>query len=633
MINLSALYHYTSLKEAIRLLCLVFLVASSSAAYAQTPGHSLPSKTVRSSQYLTLLIAQSATYGSPGSSPTVSTTTNIGEISNSLSQVNTTSPANQSATLASSVVLWAPTDYGTQTSAAIVSAAKQYLAISGASIIANVKSALASSAAKSASYQYDQTVKITGIPGSSHLIWTVYIDTMGNVMYGDPEVIPGTPVYISATYTPLAVGQGLPSGWKYPNAGILQYQVIQISNQQVITPLQAVNVNGAYDAPQQVLGAAAVDSDSGLKCLMNKASSNTCAQGFVDMASLAAQYSASHVIVDYLRALNPVYLQNADGTTSPQMSISYNQRIINVASCTNGSYQNIGTYGYLLNQQTDRYFGLPSGRYSLISSASASSQSPTQSFDLSRAITGNQSSGLASQVIDFFTTGNPLVATSQVPQISYLAPITQTGFNGTSLANWTSATRTGTYATTTFRVSCDFSTGTINLWTYWSAYWGQGQHFVDGGVTTAITNVGQNYPIYLVNGVGFAHYWSGGAPYIARLDASNNLWITKNGDPWWDFNGHWETYAAEAAFNTSLYYAYPQLGPDYALEAPWGVPISGTCWNDWGAYSCTTGTEYYTHYLLGFNLTTGQPITTVMDLGDYCAVYGCYDYGGGGGGG
>ena len=597
-----------------------------------TPGHSLPNTTIYGNEFTTLNVSQSVSYGAGGAISN-SIIANLGQLITTGTQIDVIGPNNVSSTLASSLQMWVASNYGTQTQGAIVAAAKNYLVYSAPNIISNLKTALASTTAKTASYQYSQTVQVTGIAGNSQLVWTLYIDPMGNALYGDPIVIPGTPVYISATYTPLAVGQGLPQGWQYPNAGTLQYQVIQISNGQPVGTVQSVNVAGAYDAPAQVIGGAAIDPDAGLRCLLNKASSGACVQGYIDIATVISNASASYAFVNYVRALTPVYSQNGNGTSSPTMSINYNQRILHVASCTSGSYQNIGTYGYALNQKTDRYFDLPTGQYSLISSTSSTSQSPTQIFDLTKAITGSQSATLASQVIDFLTAGNPLVATSQIPQIGYLAPITQSGYNGASLANWTSATRTGTYASVNFSVSCDFSTGTINLWTYWSAYWGQGQHFVDGGVTTAITNIDQNYPIYLINGVGFAHYWSGGAPYIARLDASNNLWITKNGDPWWDFNGHWETYSAEAAFNTSLYYAYPQLAPDYALEAPWGAPLTGTCWDDYGPFSCTTGTEYYTHYLLGLNLTTGQPITTVIDLGDSCSVYGCYDGGGGGGGG
>jgi len=574
-----------------------------------TPGHSLPNTTIHGNEFSTLLISQAVSYSSGSISNSI--TANLGQLTSSGSQIDVIGPNNGDSAIASSLQLWIATNYGTQTQGAIVAAAKNYLSYGAPSIIASIKSALAATTAKSASYQYSQTVQVTGITGNSQLVWTLYIDPLGNAIYGDPIVIPGTPVYISVTYTPLAVGQGLPQGWQYPNAGVLQYQVIQISNGQPVTAMQTINVGGAYDAPAQVIGAAPIDPDAGLKCLMNKTSSGVCPQGYADIVSLIGNASASYAFVNYVRALNPVYISNGSGTVSPQMTIDYNLRIIHVASCSSGSYENIGTYGYALNQQTDTFFAMPTGQYSLIKSSNLQSQSPTQSFDLFKSINSSSMSTIGSQVIDFYTAGNPLVSSSSLPSIAYLAPLTYSGSLSNQVLNWTSASWYNTEwndggesswgfansdsGSLQFIVNCNFNSQVYTLTT----------NYIVNGYAVPINNpitlsaINQGYSIY--------NTWSGGPLFNATLDASNNLWISS---PYFYYTG----ISSPICTSNSL------AGTSCGAKPTNGLILS----NSYSAWTSQVCVGLVTQQVVaGFNLISGQPITATVTTDP--SLYGYYN--------
>jgi len=332
--------------------------------------------------------------------------------------------------------LWAPVAYGTPTLANLLSTSAAYSRTIVNSVVGQLKSQLKSSQASSAIFQYDQEVQVYGQPSTPppHLVWTVYVDSGGRVFYGDPIVIPGEPTYIYAIYTPLNVASGLPTGWAYPNAGTLRYQIMKSKDNSLVQDWVTINVNGAYDDPIQTVNSGAqVDPDAGLKCLVNKASGG-CTTGYTDIVTLLGQTGAVATVLDYTRQLQPTMQSNADGTVSPKSALSYDQRNWSWNTCT---YQNVGSLGMELNAQTDRYLVMPTGKYSQMGNASQKAQAPTQPFNISANVSPGYVNALPAYVFDAVTTGNPIVQAGSLPNIVNLAPVTETGSKcGASAGTW-----------------------------------------------------------------------------------------------------------------------------------------------------------------------------------------------------
>jgi len=321
--------------------------------------------------------------------------------------------------------LWAPVAYGTPTLTNLVASATAYSRTIVNGVIAQLKTAMKASQSSSAIFQYDQEVQVLDpTTPPPHLIWTVYVDSGGRVFYGDPIVIPASPTYIYAIYTPLSVASGLPAGWAYPDAGTLRYQVLKVKDNSLVQMWVTLNVNGAYDDPVQSLNTGInVDPDKGLKCLMNK-NSGGCTIAYSDMVGLLGQNGSVVAVVDYTRQLQPTMQNNADGTVSPKTAVSYDQRNWSWSTCT---YQNIGSLGMELNAQTDRYLAMPNGQYSKMGTATQKSQAPTQPFNISAGVAPGYVSALSSYVFDPISAGNPISQAGMIPGIINLAPISESG--------------------------------------------------------------------------------------------------------------------------------------------------------------------------------------------------------------
>ena len=322
--------------------------------------------------------------------------------------------------------LWVPVAYGTPTLASLLATSAAYSRTIVNSVANQLKAAIKTSNAGSAIFQYDQEVQVQGQPTTPppHLVWTLFVDASGRVFYGDPIVIPGEPTYIYAIYTPKNVASGLPTGWAYPNAGTLRYQILKSKDNSLVQDWVTVNVNGAYDDPVQTVNSGAqVDPDAGLKCLVDKTSGG-CVTGYTDLVTLLGQTGAVATVLDYTRQLQPTMQNNADGTVSPKSAISYDQRNWSWTTCT---YQNVGNLGMELNAQTDRYLVMPTGKYSQMGTASQKTQAPTQPFNLSSGVAPNYVPALSAYVFDPVTTGNPITQAGAVPGIVNLAPISESG--------------------------------------------------------------------------------------------------------------------------------------------------------------------------------------------------------------
>lgn len=332
--------------------------------------------------------------------------------------------------------LWAPVAYGTPTLASLLATSAAYSRTIVNSVTNQLKAAIKTSNAGSAIFQYDQEVQVQGQPTTPppHLVWTLFVDASGRVFYGDPIVIPGEPTYIYAIYTPKNVASGLPTGWAYPNAGTLRYQILKSKDNSLVQDWVTVNVNGAYDDPVQTVNSGAqVDPDAGLKCLVNNTSGG-CVTGYTDLVTLLGQTGSVAAVLDYTRQLQPTMQSNADGTVSPKSAVSYDQRNWSWTTCT---YQNVGNLGMELNAQTDRYLVMPTGKYSQMGTASQKTQAPTQPFNISSNVAPSYVNVLPAYVFDTVTTGNPIVQAGTVPNIVNLAPITETGSKcGASEGTW-----------------------------------------------------------------------------------------------------------------------------------------------------------------------------------------------------
>lgn len=322
--------------------------------------------------------------------------------------------------------LWAPVAYGTPTLASLLATSAAYSRTIINSVTNQLKAAIKTSNAGSAIFQYDQEVQVQGQPTTPppHLVWTLFVDASGRVFYGDPIVIPGEPTYIYAIYTPKNVASGLPTGWAYPNAGTLRYQILKSKDNSLVQDWVTLNVNGVYDDPIQTVNSGAqVDPDAGLKCLVDK-SSGGCVTGYTDLVTLLGQTGAVATVLDYTRQLQPTMQNNADGTVSPKAAVSYDQRNWSWTTCT---YQNIGNLGMELNAQTDRYLVMPTGKYSLMGQASQKSQAPTQPFNISAGVSPSYVSTLSSYVFDPISAGNPITQAGAIPGVVNLSPITESG--------------------------------------------------------------------------------------------------------------------------------------------------------------------------------------------------------------
>jgi len=360
--------------------------------------------------------------------------------------------------------LWMPQAYGTPTLANLLASAKTYSQTIAASVTSTLQKAMKSSNSSSAIFQFDQEVQVQGQPTvpPPHLVWTLFTDSAGRVLYGDPIVIPGTPTYIYAIYTPKSVASGLPSGWAYPDAGTLKYQVLKTKDNSVVQNWVTLDVNGVYDDPVQTVNSGvSVDPDKGLKCLIN-ATTSGCTTGYADLNTLMGQTGVIAAVVDYTRQVQPTTQVNSDGTVSPKASLSYDQRNWSWTTCT---YQNIGSLGMELNAQTDRYLVLPSGQYSLMGTSSLKSQAPTQSFNISSGVSSSYVSALSAYVFDPVTTGNPLTQAGAMPGIVNLAGITETGNPSSTFKQQVYAGPGNGFCTATFRGRCTamHSTQTISF--------------------------------------------------------------------------------------------------------------------------------------------------------------------------
>lgn len=198
----------------------------------------------------------------------------------------------------------------------LVKTSSQHFAGMAPGIASQLKAYMKANGISSGVFTYSQRVMVENNTSAMHLVWQLMVDSSGKVRYGDATIIADAPKYNNAVYLSKAVDEVLPSTFAYPSAGFI-----------VSSAAGTTDVNGAYDAPQEG------DQDSGVRCLINKASDAACPQGFPDMLQLLGMNGATSGVLDYVRRLSPVLddvvVDAATGETEgvPRIYVRVNNRI------------------------------------------------------------------------------------------------------------------------------------------------------------------------------------------------------------------------------------------------------------------------------------------------------------------
>ncbi|MDE3021187.1 MAG: hypothetical protein KGI54_04945 [Pseudomonadota bacterium] len=423
-------------------------------------------------------------------------------------------------------------------------------------------------------FEFEQT-----LPSGRFLIETVTVDNVGNVYYGGPRIVAQSPTILYAIYTPLAVASGLPSSWQYPNAGTIQWQLRDMDWNQ-LTPFQTINTNGAFDPPQE--SSSTVNPDAGLECLIDNSSSASCPTGYTDIKTLIGQNNASIGILDYVRMLAPVYTVQS-GVQVASVSLSVNTRTLTYAGCgANISYNNVGSYGYTLNNTTDRYMVEEDGTYSHLNQFTSQTLSPTQSYNYTVSLPAADAATLDPQIIDPGGSGT-LEPASNFPGIIYLAPISVVG----SSTDSTSMTLNlgGAYISTTYTATCSPSTGVQVTIPYVDAN-------TSNGTATIAYYIYANFAYGTAGAIDVGNTVSDIYPVgdiIVRYDGNSTISL---------YNTQGYAGASSLRSNSSSYYQNPKCSYNSRLGT-WGCSPTNAphyiCNNEYGA----TFTLAYTKYPSG----------------------------------
>lgn len=182
-------------------------------------------------------------------------------------------------------------------------------------------------------------------PIKKMLSFVMTVNKDGKATFGSPLLTSADPEVMHVTYTPLKPGDGLEENWSFPNAGTLEYKVLD-SKGAAKTASTTIYVNGVYDGQE--------GDQSMVRCLMDHSKAG-CTAGYPDVKTLMHQRGADMAIVDYVNQLVPVYdeVPGAGGEPDyvPRVALTYTDR---TWSCK--VYGNKGEYGYVLDVAADRYY-------------------------------------------------------------------------------------------------------------------------------------------------------------------------------------------------------------------------------------------------------------------------------------
>jgi hypothetical protein len=242
--------------------------------------------------------------------------------------------------------------------------------------------------------------------------------------------VPAVPLTLDVIYTPLSLSAVLPATWpRFADAGTVKWRLID-RNGVARTNWVTVDAGGAFDNPESMANNA-VDPDAGLRCLIQN---RTLCSGPLDVKTLIDQQGALAAYVSYTRRMEPVYDNVADPANAgqfiqkPRISLSVDYRELNYQGCGQAlTYRNQGAYGYTLAMHAERYLVQPTGDYQPVDWSDQTLISPTEQYDKSITVTRADGASVAALIINPGPTGNNLVNAADVPRITYLAPVIQSG--------------------------------------------------------------------------------------------------------------------------------------------------------------------------------------------------------------
>jgi hypothetical protein len=222
-------------------------------------------------------------------------------------------------------------------------------------------------------YHFSQPVNISTEAGIQRraLSFTMTVDNKGRPTYGVPKLVNPNPLILDAQYIPLRAGDGLPSNWKFPEAGYIKYRLLD-KRFEPITNWVSVNVGGAFDAP-------AGGSEAAVACLMDRVAASCSAP--TDIRTIMGHTGADSAIVTYVNQMEPVYDDSNPDEQVAKAAVSVDSREWNCKT-----YDNKGSFGFVLELSTERYFARLSAEslsYEKIGQWTSYGISPTEPYEKS----------------------------------------------------------------------------------------------------------------------------------------------------------------------------------------------------------------------------------------------------------
>lgn len=307
------------------------------------------------------------------------------------------------------------------------------------------------------------------------LLWTMSTDQNGRLIFGNPKIVPDRPKTLYVVYTPLAIGEGLPTTWTYPNAGTLFVQ----TRDDNFTPLpgtnELINVGGTFDEATDITttegeSGVAFNPDSKIPCLMNHVlpgCSNT-----VSVRSLMDARGASAAVVDYVRKIQPVFneVPIGSGNLVAEATIRINERTVSLNGCAEATYYNKGEFGFKLNSTVTRFLLSPEGDYAAVGEVQNTEISPTTPYEGTLVIKAVDISKLPGLVINPLNPTSPLLMdVTKLPITPPLAAVEMKGSFQEALINSVTghlSTGLNNLAAHAY-VGCDGATGLIQFSAGW----------------------------------------------------------------------------------------------------------------------------------------------------------------------
>lgn len=273
-------------------------------------------------------------------------------------------------------------------------------------------------------YSYTQEVMVTseGGPKKKAIAFNMSMDQNGRAVYGLPKLIDPDPTILEALYVPLKAADGLPTTWKFPNAGSLQYRLLN-KRYEPLTNWTNVNVGGAFDSDNEA------DPESKLRCLVDRR--NAGCGGPTDMRKLMDDTGAAFGVLDYVHRLEPDYERDTDGSLVAKGAISVDQRIWD---CSN--FINKGYFGYVLTMRAERFLVEPQEpiyQYQKLQEFAGRMLSPTEPYAKSVPISALGGAHPDAYIISPHTGDDTLWSRANpalMKNVIYVAPVVASGGSG-----------------------------------------------------------------------------------------------------------------------------------------------------------------------------------------------------------